>query len=69
MKTLHTSGKVRIRLTRSKDLLKLKGPKHAAISRLLKTNNIKATTLADLTKNQLSVIWIKKASKNNFYDG
>ena len=57
MKTLHTSGKVRIRLTRSKDLLKLSGPEHEAISRLLKTNNIKATTLADLTKNQLSEIY------------
>ena len=56
MKTLHTSGKVRIRLTISKDLLKLIEPKQEAISRLLKTNNIKAANLADLTSNQLSVI-------------
>ena len=56
MKTLQTSGKVSIRLVRSKDFLKLKAPRQEAISRLLKTNNIKAANLADLTSNQLSVI-------------
>ena len=56
MKTLHTSGNVSIRLIRSKDFLKLNAPKQEAISRLLKTNNINAANLADLTSNQLSVI-------------
>ena len=64
MKTLHTSGKVRTRLMRSKDFLTLNDPMQKAISRLLKTSNIKAITLADLTNVQLLDTCIKKASKN-----
>ena len=60
-----TSGRVKITEVNKRLFFKLKLPILFAISILLKIISIKAITLTDLAKIQLSEIWIIKASKND----